>query len=199
LLPYELRLKEDEKLEYDASISKASIIMIWAVVPAVFLVIFLTAYLPVLIKISVESEIRSWIFEQLGVEEIGLTDMRDALYMLIFSSLPVEVIKFISGMAAALITLLVAAWLGWACVYTYLNTRYALIITDTRVFAKARGKAFEAEFGKILNVAVAQSLFGKIFGYGEIHIQSEKDAITVCNIVRAKSVRNVLWAKVNKD
>ena len=173
--------------------------MIWAVIPAVFLIIFLTAYLPVLIKISVESEVRDLLFEQLGIEELGFGNIRDALYLSILSALPVEVVKFVSGLAAGIIALLVLAWLGWACVYTYMNTRYALIITDSRVFAKAKNKAFQTDFQSIVNVAVAQSLFGKIFGYGEIHIQTQKDAITVCNIAHAKSIENVLWSKAEKD
>ena len=199
MLPYEFRLRSDENIEHKARISKAAIIVIWAAIPALLLIIFLTAYLPVIIKVSVQSELRELLLSQLGLEEFGFGDIRNAMYMLLFSALPVGVVKFVSGLVATIITLLVLAWLGWACVYTYMNTRYALIITDTRVFAKAKNKVFQTEFDGIINVAVAQSLFGKIFGYGEIHIQTQKDAITVCNIANAQSLANVLWSKADKD
>lgn len=196
--PYEFRLSEGEKVEYKAKLSKAAIIMIWAVIPAVFLVIFLTAYLPVLIRYSVEEELRNILFEELGIEGLDFGSMRDALYMTVFSALPAGFVRFVSGFMAAILTLLVLAWLGWASVYTYMNLRYALIITDTRVFAKAKDKVFQADFVDIVNVATAQSLFGKIFRYGEINIQTQKDAITVCNIANAKSLETVLWSKAEK-
>lgn len=197
--PYEFRLESDEEIEHRARISKAAIIAIWAVIPALLLITFLTAYLPIIVKYSLEAELRDALLEQLGLNDFGFGAVREALYLAIFSSLPVGVVKFVSGLAATIITMLVLAWLGWASVYTYRSTRYALILTNTRVFAKARDKVLDANFKSIVNVAVAQSLFGKIFGYGEIHIQTEKAAITVCNIANVKSLETLIWSKAEKD
>jgi len=38
----ELKLNDDELIEYEAKISKRALIMIWAAIPALFLFIFLT-------------------------------------------------------------------------------------------------------------------------------------------------------------
>lgn len=197
--PYEFRLGSGEEIKYRARISKAAVIAIWAVIPALLLITFLTAYLPIIVKYSVESELRDALLEQLGLNDFGFGAMREALYMAMFSSLPVGVVKFVSGLAAAIIITLVLAWLGWASVYTYRSTRYALILTNTRVFAKAKDKVLDSEYKSIVNVAVAQSLFGRICGYGEIHVQTEKDAITVCNIANVKSLETLLWSKAEKD
>lgn len=197
--PYEFRLGSGEEIKYRARISKAAVIAIWAVIPALLLITFLTAYLPIIVKYSVESELRDALLEQLGLNDFGFGAMREALYMAMFSSLPVGVVKFVSGLAAAIIITLVLAWLGWVSVYTYRSTRYALILTNTRVFAKAKDKVLDSEYKSIVNVAVAQSLFGRICGYGEIHVQTEKDAITVCNIANVKSLETLLWSKAEKD
>ncbi len=191
----ELKLNDDELIEYEAKISKRALIMIWAVIPALFLFIFLTAYLPVIITYSVDTALRNALLEELGLESLNFGAIRNEIYQTVFSFAPKGVISFVKGFVVFLIILLAACWFGWACVYTFINSRYSLIITNRRVFAKAKDKVFQTEFPKILNVSVAKSVWGRLFKYGEILIQSEKDAITVANISNAENVKNILLAK----
>lgn len=191
----ELKLNDDELIEYEAKISKRALIMIWAVIPALFLFIFLTAYLPVIITYSVNTALRNAFLEELGLESLNFGAIRNEIYQTVFSFAPKGVISFVKGFVVFLIILLAACWFGWACVYTFINSRYSLIITNRRVFAKAKDKVFQTEFPKILNVSVAKSVWGRLFKYGEVLIQSEKDAITVANISNAENVKRIILAK----
>jgi len=196
---YGLRVAPDERIEYEAKISRAAIIAIWAVIPAFLLAIFLVAYLPVLIKYALNAEAKRLLLETLGIDGLDFGAVRNAIYIELFGFLPVGVVKVIGGFGAGLIALLITAWAVWAGVYSYMNTRYALIITDRRILAKAKEQVLDTEFAPVLNIIAAQSLFGKLFGYGELNIQTKTNAITVCNIAEVNRVRELLWTKINNN
>ena len=93
----ELKLNDDELIEYEAKISKRALIMIWAAIPALFLFIFLTAYLPVIITYSVNTALRNALLEELGLESLNFGAIRNEIYQTVFSFAPKGVISFVKG------------------------------------------------------------------------------------------------------
>ncbi|MBR2012879.1 MAG: PH domain-containing protein [Clostridia bacterium] len=82
---------------------------------------------------------------------------------------------------------------------TYLNTE--LSITDKRVIGKAgfvNSASLDAPLNKIQNVVVDSGLFGKIFNYGNIKIQTAGDAISFVGIKEADAFKKFLMNQIEE-
>lgn len=86
-------------------------------------------------------------------------------------------------------TPLIIAWFGFSCVSTYLNTQDAVVYTNQRIICSTRTKTLESPLGEIKNIFVERSLFGRLFKYGTITVQTEKGSLTVKNLSDPETIR----------
>ncbi len=82
---------------------------------------------------------------------------------------------------------------------TYLNTE--LSVTDKRVIGKAgfiNSASLDAPLNKIQNVTVDSGLFGKIFNYGNVKIQTAGDAIAFFGIKDPDGFKKFLMNQIDE-
>lgn len=191
-------LKPGEEIVSDAKISKAAIILLWVSVPAFLLVFCVIVYLPQIIAIQVNAELRRTIMEAMGVEYLSFGNLLSAAKDQAFSSVFADLAGVVSGIVTFFVILLIIVWFIWACIYTRMNVRYSLTLTNQRVIATVKGESFEAEYKDIYNVCVLRSIWGKLFGFGEISVQAEKGAMTVKNIASAEQLQKAILDRVDE-
>ena len=85
--------------------------------------------------------------------------------------------------------LLFLAWLGLNLVLTWKHFRYALAITDSRVIGFAGSKEMDVPYDHLVNCFVEQSLWGKLFGYGSVVIQTKRQTLTFQNRKNPKAIQ----------
>ncbi len=179
-----IQLKEGETLIREVHISKAGIIVLWLAVPVFLLITLGATYLPGLLSYAASSAMRNALMDMLGVEHLSMGDIVGAVGAWIPSWLKIVFWIFM--------TPLIVLWFGWCLVATYQNTRYSLCYTDQRVVATAKGEEFTAPVSELKQVFVGQSIFGKLFKYGEVTIEAKKGSVTVKNITQAMDVKRDL-------
>ncbi len=82
---------------------------------------------------------------------------------------------------------------------TYLNTE--LSVTDKRVIGKAgfiNSASLDAPLNKIQNVTVSSGLFGKIFNYGDIEVQTAGDAIAFYGVKDADKFKKFIMNQIEE-
>ena len=52
------------------------------------------------------------------------------------------------------------------------------------------------DYKDLINVHEGNSLFGSVFGYGDLTLQGERESITVKNIMDAEEIRKALLEKI---
>lgn len=191
-------MKPGEEIVSQAKISKAAIVLLWVSVPAFLLVFCVIVYLPQIIAIQVNAELRRSIMEAMGVEYLSFGDLLTAAKNQAFSSVFADLAGIVSGIVTFFVILLLIVWFIWACIYTRMNVRYSLTVTNLRVIATAKDERFEAEYKDIYNVCILRSLWGKLFGFGEVSVQAEKGAITVKNVARAEELRKAILDRTDE-
>lgn len=170
------KITAEERIVTKAQISKAAIILDWLLLPTFLLVMFLSVCLPILGSIYSSVQRVELIANALGVEEVKFFDL--VANMGIAFSFPKPLIV----LCKVVLGLLIASWFLLACVKTYRHFGYELIATDRRILIKARDKELESNWEDVKNVFVAQSLGGKIFGYGNVTVHCASGAVTVRDV-----------------
>lgn len=168
MLAEQLQLKEGERVVGSARISKAAIVILWVSVPCFLLVSFGALYIPPLLRVG---KVVSLVDEEIGE---GLS-------------------KAAIGVLTFIVILLAAVWAGVAAVLTKRNVCFSLIYTNLRVFATTKNEQLEAPVGEIKNVFVGDSLLGKLFGYGNLTVQTERGSITVKNVCEPEELKRALF------
>ncbi len=188
-------LKEGENILAFSRRSKAAIAVTWLSIPSVFLFYYLVT-LPAMIKRLVSSAFRKEVADSLGITEIelGFSELLSAARIDITVFIPDFVITLIKFSAI----LLVIAWLLWAAFTTFQQMRNALIRTENRILAYSKKQVLVAPISEIKNISVEQSLWGKLFCYGNISILCQKGAITVKNISDPQGWKHTLMLLVNE-
>ena len=163
MIELERTLKNDEKITERSKQSYAAIAVMWLSIPAVFLFVFLFVVLPPIIRILVSKELNEALQAQLGIDALSFQDA-------VASAFPHS---FVNGLLIAAASLLAAVWLIWACIMTQRCLGYELAFTDLRVIGKAKELFFEAPFSKVKNAFIERSIWGKLFGYGNVTVYAE--------------------------
>lgn len=191
----DVALEQGEERLGEAKISKAALVLLWVSVPAFLLVFGGIVYLPQIAALWLDAELRQAAAEALGVDTLSFAQLLAAAGEGTFFAAFADLAAVVRGIAVFFLALLLVAWFVWACVYTRQNMRYSLTLTDRRVIATAKGERLEAEYQEIYNVAVLRSVWGRLFGFGEISVQTEKGSVAVKNVSGAERWRRELLAR----
>ena len=176
MIELERTLKNDEKITERSKQSYAAIAVMWLSIPAVFLFVFLFVVLPPIIRILVSKELNEALQAQLGIDALSFQDA-------VASAFPHS---FVNGLLIAAASLLAAVWLIWACIMTQRCLGYELAFTDL---------FFEAPFSKVKNAFIERSIWGKLFGYGNVTVYAEDtSSCTFRNIKNPEYWRQKLLA-----
>lgn len=173
-----IALMENESIEMQSTPSKLSLWVAWLSVPSIGLVLFLTVYLPNLLRLWFSKAVREAVLSEVGVDKLGEMDVSSYIMGEITGSLPKVVVVLVS----IPIVLLCLAWLVVCLWMTKRHFGYELAITNLRVIGKARNETFASPTAEIKNVFIEQSLWGKIFNYATITVQSRKGTKSFYNI-----------------
>lgn len=169
------KLLPDENIVKEVKISKIAILMTWISIPAVFLVYFVFFELPILIRSYIDAEIRNLLLGMLGLDKLSFGTVLFHSNAVLGISLP----SWLIGFVTFLFILLFIVWLCWASVMTVLHYGYELILTDRRILGRTKNNELECEWEAVNNVFVERSVWGKLFHYGTLTIQTRKGAITI--------------------
>lgn len=178
-------LDPKETVVAEMGVSKRAILVEWLAIPTVFLVFFLTVFLPVIIKTLAVDTAKAAFAAAIGVEEVTFSDVTANFLQALIPAVPHGVAVLLQVM----LWLLLISWLGFTVVRTYLHFGYEILLTDTRVRAKARDEIFDCKWSEIKNVFVEQSLWGKLLHYGNVTLQGPRGAVTVKHVADPDTVR----------
>lgn len=185
MAPLRDSVRVNEKIVAEIGISKRAIIVEWLAVPAVFLVFFLTVCLPAMIKTLAVDTAKAVFEEAIGIEEAGFSDVALHLWRAVMPAVPDWLVVFVQ----VLVWMVFLAWAGVTLVRTYLHFGYEMILTETRVLARARGALFDCAWNDVKNVFVEQSLWGRLLKYGSVTVQGPRGSVTVRHVADPKAVQ----------
>ncbi len=184
-------LRAEENVIKEAEISISGLVVAWASIPGVFLIsliFYIIARLPRYIRMVFSRTVKKAILNTFDVSTIKEDDIAGNMSEQIFGSIPDAVLLLLK----ISVILLVVAWLGCCLVMTYRHFRYCLAITDFRVIGKANGKELSSPHNEVVNVFFEQSLWGKLFNYGNITVHTKKCSLTFRNIKDPKDIHYML-------
>ena len=173
-----ITLMENESIEMQSHPSKLGLWVAWLSVPSIGLVLFLTVYLPNLLRLWFSKAVREAVLSEVGADTLSELNVSSYIMGEITGSLPKVVVVLVS----IPIVLLCLAWLVVCVWMTKRHFGYELAITNLRVIGKARNETFASPTAEIKNVFIEQSLWGKIFKYATITVQSRKGTKSFYNI-----------------
>ena len=179
-------LHDDDFFIDSIKISKTAIVVEWLLIPTVILFFFLTTCLPVIIKNLASSAVKSLIAESLGVERLSFFDIVRNIWRVVLPSVPSWVITLIK----VPLWILFIMWLGFTGVRTYLHFGYEIVIAENRILASAKGETLNCEWQNVKNVFIEQSVWGKLFCYGSVTIQGDRQTITVKHVAKPYLVKD---------
>ncbi len=174
----------DETVVAEIGISKRAILVEWLFLPALFLFFFLTVCLPVILQTLVNKAARAAFAAAIGVEDVGFFDVASNLWTAVSPWIP----RWIFITAQVLLWLTVAVWVAVALVRTFRHFGYKILLTDKRVFARARSERFECEWKDLVNVFTERSVWGKLFRYGNVVLQGPRGSVTVRHVAHPEIV-----------
>ena len=175
-------LKDGEKIEYTATISKKALIPMWLSAPTFVILPYIITYVPQLIKSLIDNGIKKLILGEASLPSAPS----------VWDFLPEEV-----GLILAILILIpvVFALLVWVVICLFLTRRHyknSLVVTDSRVIGKSVDGQIDEELTNIKNVCLEQPLFGKVFNYGAIVITGKRQSLTIRNIDDPNKVYKML-------
>lgn len=175
-------INEGEQIIFETKRSNMVIVVSWLSVPMIFVVYFLFSVLPGIIRRSIRNAVVGVVADGIGLEEItkeipaGSSGVPDQM----FDSIKTAVYL----LAAISIALLVLAWLGWCLyqTYKYQHFQYGIALTDFRVIGKAGDDVLSIQFSALKNIYVERSVWGRLFKYGSVIIQTDRRSVIFKNI-----------------
>ena len=105
-------MTEGETVRERGEVSRAGLWVSWLSIPTLLLIVFMTTYMPHLIKMAASRTFREALTEQFGAETFGELDLSRVLSELISESVP----GWLVTLLCVPFVLLVVAWLG-LCLY----------------------------------------------------------------------------------
>ena len=179
-----ITLKKDEEIKNKAVPSLRGLIFAWVSIPAGATLLFLVAYLPVIIRFAVSSAFKRVVMSALGVSDSADVSISDY----IFRNIP----DFVYGFFRFIAFVVVSAWLIWCLVMTWRCMRNSLAITNFRVIGKAGSETLDSPLNEVKNVFIEQSLWGKLFNFGSIVVLTKRKSVTFRNISDPQTIYNLL-------
>ena len=171
-------LRPDEFVVKKTESSRLGLIMTWLCGPVCLITLFLITYLPPLFGMLVSSAAKQAAAEALGLSDGSEVNVASYVFEQVFGAIP--------GFAWVLIAIplvgVMVAWLIWCLVMTYRHFQYKFVMTNQRVLGVARGELLEATLKEVKNANIGQSIWGKLFHYGEITVQTAKGSLTFYGI-----------------
>lgn len=187
-------LEEEEWIEIESRASRAGIVILWISAPSVLLFVFLTVYLPRIIRRLFQKTFRTWLFGLLGLDRIGGESggevLDDASRVLRAPALVLSVL--------AILLLLIA----WCAVCTYItrrNFQYNLALTNFRVIGISAGKVLDASVNSIVNVFLEQPLLGKLLNYGTVTVYTRQKSISFYHVQNPEKIYGSLMQYAEKN
>lgn len=190
-------LKDGEKIVNEAKLSKWALLVSWLSIPMVFVVYFLFVRLPIMIKNAIKNAAVDAVEEGLGLGEVSDTieEAKSGLLSAIFGE--IEIPTFVYVLIAIPVVLLILAWLGWCLFMTYRHFQCKLAITDFRVIGKVKDDEMNAPLSDLKNVYIEKSIWGRLFNYGALVIQTRTKTLTFNDIHNPIEIRNILMSYVD--
>ncbi len=170
-------LLEGETKRTEAKQSRAAIAVTWLCLPVFFVLTFCITYLPTVIATLANNELKNTAASILGIEgeDFGVIDAFQYAQEEILSLIP----DIIWILLAIPFVMLVLAWIAWACYTTSKQLKNELIATNMRYIARSGKKLLCFHQADIRNVTIEKSIWGKLFGYGNLYIRTKEGTITV--------------------
>ena len=181
-------LKSGENIVKESKPSKLLLIATWLCLPLFVLTVFLITYLPPLFSTMASSAAKEALAEALGIPVGTDFNVASAVYDQVFGSIP-PVVKVLIAIP---FVLLVLVWLGWCLVMTRKHYQYQLAVTNLRVIGKAKYELLNSPLNEVRNANLEQSLWGKIFSYGSITVQTSSRTLTFKNIHNPRELYNLI-------
>jgi len=164
--------------------STLGLVMTWLCAPVTLITLFLITYLPPLFSMLASSAAR-----QAAAEALGLSDGSEVN---VASYVFEQVFGFIPGFAWVLISIplvgVILAWLIWCLLMTYRHFQYKFVMTNQRVLGVAKGELLEAKLDEVKNANIEQSIWGNLFRYGAVTVQTTKGTLTFYNIHKPQEI-----------
>jgi hypothetical protein len=184
----------DENIIERTKPSVKAVLVTWLSVPIAIITLFLTVTLPPIIEIYRNAEKAVSVMEMLGVTELSLNDILQWVWNEAVSWIPTFVIVFL----IILFSLLVLAWVIFSLGATISFWGNELAFTDSRVIGKAKDTTLDAALNDINNIFLSQSIWGKLFGYGNLTLQTTKGSLSVKNIIQPQIFKKKLEWQMGK-
>lgn len=104
--------------------------------------------------------------------------------------------NFIRSFLLVMTVLIAAIWVIWCIVMTIKHFQNSLSINYDDVYCSSGGNNLSTTLYEIDNVFTEQSIWGKLFDYGNITIAASNGSITVRNIAHPADIESILKSKI---
>lgn len=99
--------------------------------------------------------------------------------------------------------LLIFVWIGLLTIWRPLISMFTseLVLTNKRIYGKVgliNTKTLDTPLNKINNISVSSGLFGKLLGYGTIHITSSSGEYVWIGIKSPEVFRNAVMTEIDR-
>lgn len=187
----ETHLKPNEKVVLNTETTAKGLIVTWLAFPGGFLIYWLITYLPIYIRSLFSSAMKEAIMNALEISDgsgsgagFSMSYVSDYVVKTIWDPIP----GFFKFLIIFPLVLLFLVWLGLNLVLTWRHFRYALAITDSRVIGFAGSQEMDVPYDQLVDCFVEQSLWGKIFGYGTVRVQTKRLTLEFHNRKNPKKI-----------
>ncbi len=174
-------IKATESIVKKAVPSKSAILISWLSVPTLFFIYFLMT-LPARIKTIIISSVTDSIQEQLGMEKLSFS----------FDLIPFEIPMVVKVIISIPIIILILVWLIFEISMTYRAMNNHLWLTNERILGKAKDITLIAGTDEITNVMIESSIWGRLFGYGNLNIVTKSGSITIYSVNEPNEWKRIL-------
>ena len=181
-------LKPGEFVVKKTESSKLGLIMTWLCGPVCLITLFLITYLPPLFSMLASSAARQAAAEALGLSDGSEVNVASYVFEQVFGFIP----SFVWVLISIPLVCVVLAWLVWCLLMTYRHFQYKFVMTNQRVLGVAKGELLEASLNEVKNANIEQSIWGKLFRYGAVTVQTAKGTLTFYNIQNPQETYKVV-------
>lgn len=100
--------------------------------------------------------------------------------------------NFFRSLMLVVTILMAVIWVIWCIVMTFRHFDNKLTVVNGDVYCYSRGQHLSTTLAEIDNVFIEQSIWGKLFDYGNITVAAKSGSLTVRNIANPNDIANIL-------
>lgn len=100
--------------------------------------------------------------------------------------------NFFRSLMLVVTILMAVIWVIWCIVMTFRHFDNKLTVVNGDVYCYSRGQHLSTTLAEIDNVFIEQSIWGKLFDYGNITVAAKNGSLTVRNIANPNDIANIL-------